>query len=152
MRTLGLVLVLGLLSGCASSGADPRLDAEAKLFRAPIDKAWIYIAPTPSLTEAVVRLDGRKVGTLGHEYYLRLEVAPGRHALSATPDSLIPAMVRGKRDDVTLETEAGQCYFFRTVWMDDASGWGQRRVTLDRLSEAEGQRAVNVLWLMRPTK
>ena len=152
MRTLGLVLVVGLLSGCAGSGADPRLDADAKRFRAPVDKAWIYLAPTPSLTEVVVRLDGRKVGTLADQYYLRLEVAPGRHGLSVTPTSLMPAMFRDKPDDVTLEAEAGHCYFFRTAWTNDGSSWRQRRVTLDRLPEAEGQRAVNVLWLMLPTK
>jgi uncharacterized protein DUF2846 len=152
MRTLGLVLVVGLLWGCASSGADPRLDADAKRFRAPIDKTWIYVAPTASLTDVVVRLDGRKVGTLADQHYLRLEVAPGRHVLSATPTSLMPAIFRDKGNDVTLETEAGQCYFFRTAWTEDASSWQQRRVTLDRLSEAEGQRAVNVLWLMLPTQ
>ena len=152
MRILSLVLVVGLLSGCASSGADPRLDADAKRFRAPSDKAWIYIAPTASLTEVVVRLDGRKVGTLADQHYLRLEVAPGRHVLSATPSSLMPALFRDTRGDVTLETEAGQCYFFRTSWTEDASSWRQRRVTLDRLSETEGQRAVNVLWLMLPSQ
>lgn len=152
MRTLGLVLVLGLLSGCASSGADPRLDADAKQFRAPIDKAWIYVAPTSSLTEVVVRLDGRKVATLTDQHYLRLEVAPGRHVLSATSTSFMPAMFRGKPDEATLETEAGRCYYFRTGWTDAGSSWGGRRVTLDRVSDAEGQRAVNVLWLMLPSK
>jgi len=53
---------------------------------------------------------------------------------------------------VTLETEAGRCYFFRMVWTEDASSWRQRRVALDRLSDAEGQRAVNPLWLMLPTQ
>lgn len=152
MYRFGLVLVVAMLSGCASSGASPQLDAEAKEFRAPIDKAWIYIAPTASLTEVEVRLDGRKVGTLADQNYLRLEVAPGRHALSVTPTSLMPAIFRDKPDEVTLETEAGHCYFFRTVWIEDGSGWRQRRVTLGRLSEAEGQRAVNALWLMLPTK
>ncbi len=152
MRTLGLVLVVGLLSGCAGSGADPRLDADAKQFRAPLDKAWIYVAPTSSLTDAAVRLDGRKVATLTDQHYLRLEVAPGRHVLSATSTSLMPDMFRGKPDEVALETEAGRCYFFRTGWTNDANSWGQRRVTLDLVSDAEGQRAVNVLWLILPTK
>jgi len=152
MRILGLVLVLALLWGCAGSGADPRLDAEAKLFRAPVDKAWIYIAPTAGITEVVVRLDGRKVGTLADRYYLRLEVAPGRHVLAATPTSVMPTMFRDTRGDLTLETAAGHCYYFRTAWTDDASSWRERRVSLDRLPEAEGQRAVNVLWLMTPTK
>ena len=64
----------------------------------------------------------------------------------------MPALFRDTRGDVTLETEAGQCYFFRTSWTEDASSWRQRRVTLDRLSETEGQRAVNVLWLMLPSQ
>ena len=152
MRILRLVLVVGMLSACASTGADPRLDAEAKLFRAPVDKAWIYIAPTAGITEVVVRLDGRKVGTLADQYYLRLEVAPGRHVLAATATSVMPTMFRDTRGDVSLETEAGHCYYFRTVWTDDASSWRERRVSLERVPEAEGQRAVNVLWLMTPTK
>ena len=41
MRMLGLLLVAGVLSSCASSPADPSLDAAAKLFRAPADKACI---------------------------------------------------------------------------------------------------------------
>jgi hypothetical protein len=152
MHILGLVLVMGLLSGCAGSGADPRLDAEAKMFRAPIDKAWIYFAPTPSQSEVVIRLDGRTVGTLLDKYYLRLEVAPGRHALSVTPSSLMPNMFWDKPEDVTLETEAGRCYYYSTAWREDVSSLRQRRVTLDRLSQAEGQRAVNALWLTLPTK
>jgi uncharacterized protein DUF2846 len=152
MRTLGLLLVVGLLSGCAGSGADPRLDAEAKMFRAPIDKAWIYLAPTAGYSEVVISLDGQKVGTLLDQYYLRLEVAPGRHALSVTLFSLMPAMFRDKPEDVTLETEAGHCYFFRTAWREDANSWRQRRVALDRLPQVEGQRAVNPLWLTLPTK
>ncbi len=152
MYRFGLVLVVAMLSGCASSGASPQLDAEAKMFQAPIDKAWVYLAPTASLSEVVVKLDGRKVGTLADQHFLRLEVAPGRHVLSVTSSSLMSAMFRDKPDEATLEAEAGRCYFFRTAWTVDPSSGRQQRVTLDRLSQAEGQRAVNPLWLMLPTK
>jgi hypothetical protein len=152
MRVLGVVALLGLLAGCASTVADSQLDAEAKLFRAPADKACIYIAPTQGLTDVVIRFDGRKVATLTDQYYLRLEVAPGRHVLAAIPSTVLPTMFRDTTHDVTLEAAMGQCYYFRTLWTDDPSGLRERRVGLQQLSENAGQRAVNVLWLMLPAK
>jgi hypothetical protein len=90
MRMLGLVLVAGVLSACASGRADPSLDADAKLFRAPADSACIYVVPSSNIAAVTVTLDGRKVGTLGMENYLRLKVTPGRHVLSVTRDNLVP--------------------------------------------------------------
>jgi hypothetical protein len=152
VRILGLICIVGLLSACASTVADSRLDAEAKLFQASADKACIYIAPTRGLTDVVIRVDGRKVGTLTDQYYLRLDVVPGRHLLAAIPSTIMPTMFRDTQHDVTLEAAAGQCYYFRTIWTDDPSGLRERRVTLEQLSESAGQRAVNVLWLMLPAK
>jgi len=152
MRMLGLVLVAGLLSACASGRADPSLDANAKLFRAPADSACIYVVPSSNIAAVTVTMDGRKVGTLGMENYLRLEVTPGRHVLSVTRDTLVPAVVREKRDDVTVDVEAGHCYFLRTAWTDAGENWREYRVYWDRLSEDEGRRAVNVRWLMLPEK
>jgi hypothetical protein len=152
MRILGLVLAAGVLSACASSLADPSLDAAAKLFHAPADKACIYVIPSSSDSSVAVTLDGRKVGTLTERDFLRLEVAPGRHLLYVTPTSLVPEFSRATGDDVTLDAEMGRCYFLRTVWTEFGRSWRRPRVYLERTTEEEGQRAVNVRSLVVPAR
>jgi hypothetical protein len=150
MRLLGLVLVAGVVSACASVSVDPSRDAEAKLFRASADKACIYVVPTNTIPAVTVTMDGRKVGTLEAGYYFRLEVSPGCHILSVAPPSLMPALFRETGDGVAVDTEAGRCYFLRTVWTDDPQRVRQFRVLLERVAETEGQREVNVRMLRLP--
>ena len=150
MRLFGLVLVAGMVSACASASVDANRDAEAKLFRASADKACIYVVPTTTIPAVTVTLDGRKVGTLEAEYYFRLDVSPGRHILSVAPPSLIPVLFRETGDGVAVDTEAGRCYFLRTVWTEDPQRWRQFRVFLERVNEADGQREVNVRMLTLP--
>jgi hypothetical protein len=152
MRMLGLVLVAGVLSACASSSADPSLDAAAKLYRAPADKACIYVIPSFSDSAVTVSLDGRRAGTLTERDFLRLDVAPGRHVLYVTPTSVVPEFSRATGDDVTLDAEMGRCYFLRTVWTEFGGSWRRARVYLERTTEAEGQRAVNVRSLVVPAR
>lgn len=150
MRLLGLVLVAGVLSACAGAAVDPSGDAEAKLFRAPADKACIYVVPTNTIPAVTVTMDGRKVGTLDAEYFFRLDVSPGRHMLSVAPPSLMPVLFRETGDGVAVDTEAGRCYFLRTVWTEDPQRLRQFRVFLERVAETEGQREVNVRMLTLP--
>jgi len=150
MRMLGLVLVVSVLSACAGRPVESSLDAEAKLFRAPTDKAYIYVVPSSNRTSVTITVDGRKVGTLANENYLRLEVAPGRHVLSVARASVVPVVFREPRNDVTIEAEAGRCYFLRTAWTEAGEGWREFRVYWDTMTDDEGQRAVNVRWLMLP--
>ena len=150
MRLLSLMLVAGALSACASGSVDPSRDAEAKLFRAPADKACIYVVPTTTIPAVTVTMDGRKVGTLEAENYFRLDVSPGRHVLSVAPPSLTPFLFRETRDGVGVDTEAGRCYFLRTVWTEDPQRLRQFRVFLERVAETEGQREVNVRMLTLP--
>jgi len=150
MRILGLVLVTWVLWACASGPADPSLDAEAKLFRAPADKACIYVVPSPRTQAVTITMDGRKVGTIAKENYLRLDVAPGRHVLGVIGASPVPAFLRTSQDDATVNAEAGQCYFLRTAWTDAGETWREFRLYLDSMPEDEGRRAVNVLWRALP--
>ena len=151
MKRLGLALVAGVLvAACAAHTTDPSLDAAAKTFRAAAGQACVYVVPTSSTYEVTVRLDGRKVGTLGTENFLRLDVPPGRHTLSAAPDSLLPTVTGAPPENLTVEAEAGQCYFLRTVWTDFDRSWRQPRVYLERIKEDEGQQAVNVRTLTLP--
>ena len=100
MPILGMVLMALVTAACASSRADQSLDADAKLFRAPADRAWIYIVPSSNIASVTVTMDGRKIGTLAMENYLRLEVAPGRHVLSVARTTLAPSVFREAGDDV----------------------------------------------------
>ncbi len=152
MRLLGVLLAAWVLSACATGPADPSLDAEAKLFRALADKACIYVVPSNSTAAVTITMDGRKVGTLGAANFLRLDAPPGRHVLSITPASLAPAVLRETPDTVAVETEAGHCYFLRALWREDERSWLQFRVYLGRVTEAEGEREVNVRTLTLPTK
>lgn len=150
MRVLGLVLVAGVLSACASASVDSSRDAEAKLFRAPQDKACIYIVPTNTISAVSITMDGRKVGTLEAANFWRLDVSPSRHVLSVAPAGLMPVVFRETRDNLAVDTEVGHCYFLRTVWTEDSQRWRQFRVFLERVTEAEGQREVNVRMLTLP--
>ncbi len=150
MRILGVVLVAVVLSACASGRSDPDRDAEAKSFRPPADTAWFYIVPSSNLASVTVTLDGRKVGTLGIENYLRLEVAPGQRALSVARANIASAVFRETRDNITIVAEAGRCYFLRTAWTDVGTTWREYRVYWERLTDDEGRREVNVRWLASP--
>jgi hypothetical protein len=149
MRPVGLVFVAWMLSACASAPADPSLDAEAKQYRAPADKACIYVVPSSGTPSVAISMDGRKVATLSVEQYLRLDVAPGRHVLDVTRASALPAVLRTTRE-VTVDTEAGHCYFLRTALPVSGEEWREFRVRLERMNEDEGQRAVNVRWRAVP--
>ncbi len=150
MRKVGLVLVAWVLSACASSQADWSLDAAAKLFRAPADKACLYIVPIKARSEVIVTMDGRKIGRLVEANFLRLDVPPGRHVLYVTPPNPVPLITREAHQDLTLETEAGRCYFLRAVAAEDEEKWLQYRIYLERMTDAEGQREVNVRRLAVP--
>jgi hypothetical protein len=152
MRRVALLVVGWVLSACASGRADPSLDADAKLFRASADKACIYVVPSSRTHAVTVTVDGRKVGTLTLEHYLRLDVAPGHHVLDATRAIPVPTFFRAGRDGVAVDSEAGQCYFFRVAWTESDEAWREFRVHVEGISEDEGRRAVNVRWLTTLTK
>ena len=152
MRLLGLALIAWVLSACAAGHVEPGLDAEAKLFRVLADKACIYVVPSSSSTAVTVNLDGRNVATLDAANYLRLDVPPGHHVLAVAPASLMPSFLRQTPDTIAVEAEAGRCYFLRTLWREEEGGWRPFRVYLARVTEAEGQREVNVRTLTVPTK
>ncbi len=152
MRFLGVVLAAWILAACATGPADPTLDAEAKQFRPLADKACLYIVPSISSTAVAVALDGRKVATLEERNFLRLDVAPGRHVLAVSPASLLPAFLGQTADTLTVEAEAGRCYYLRTLWGEAERGLRSHRVYWARVTEAEGQREINIRRMARPTQ
>ncbi len=152
MRILGVVLVAGVLSACAGQTADPSLDAEAKLFRAHTDKACMYVLPSSRVSSVTIFMDERRIGTLESGNYLRLDVAPGTHVLYVMRPSPLPSFVREKKDDLTIAVEAGRCYFLRTAWKDVEEVLHEFRLYLEQMPDNEGQRAVNVRWLVPAAK
>lgn len=152
MRQLGLVLLACVLSACSTGPAKPTVDAEAKLFRALADQACIYVIPSNSATAVTVAMDGRNVATLEAANFLRLDVLPGRHVLAVTPASLLPAFLREAPATITVEAEVGRCYYLRALWREDARSWRSFRVYWASVSEAEGQREIDIRRLILPTK
>jgi hypothetical protein len=152
LPTLGVLLIVSLLSACASRPVEADRDAEAKLFRPPADQACVYIVPSSNVTMVSVSVDGRQIAALGNENYLRLELTPGRHNLSVARSSILPAVLRETPRDLTLDAEPGRCYFLRTAWTDVEPGWRDYHVYWETLNEEEGRRAVNVRWLLLPPR
>ena len=152
MRLLGLLFVAYALAACATGPANPTLEAEAKQFQARADSACIYVVPSISFTAITVALDGRKVATLDETSFLRLDVPPGRHVLAASPASLLPAVLGEPPDTLTLETEAGHCYYLRARWREAEGGWRPFRVYWAPVPAAEGQREINIRRLILPTQ
>ena len=152
VRLLGLALVAGLLSGCATGSANQTLDAEAKQFQARADTACIYVVPSNSDTAVTVLLDGRTVATLDAMSYLRLDVPPGRHVLAVTRAGLLPGFLREAPETLPAEVEADRCYFFRALWREDEKSLRSYRVYLARVTAAEGEREINIRNLVLPSK
>ncbi len=150
MRALGVFVVAGLLSACAGHNADQSLDAEAKQFRAHPNKACLYLLPPSRVSAVSIFMDGRKVGTLDRGDYLRLDLAPGAHVLYVTRPSPLPSFLREKRDDLKMMMAAGRCYFVQTAWREADEVLHEFRLYLEEIPSHEGQRAVNVRWLVSP--
>jgi hypothetical protein len=151
-RLLGLVLLAELLSGCVTGFASPALDAEAKLFQAHADTACIYVVPSNSSASVTILLDSRTVATLDNPTYLRLNAPPGQHVFAVTRATLLPTFLGETPNALMVEVEAGQCYFFRTVWRQDEQSWQTYQVYLVRVTAAEGEREINIRQLVLPRK
>ncbi len=152
MRLLGLVFVAWVLAACSTGPAKSNLDAEAKQFRPLADQACLYVVPSNSSKTVAVALDGRKVATLGESDFLRLDVPPGQHVLTVSPASLLPGFLREKPDTLTLQAEAGPCYYLRALWGQGERDWQPFRVYWARATEAEGQREINIRRLVVPSR
>ena len=93
MKRLAVCLVLSAaLAGCAASVpmSDPAADTAAKTFRAPTDKAGLYVYRNESLGLGLklrVMLDGQILGETAAKTYFYRELPPGKHVLSSMADS-----------------------------------------------------------------
>ncbi|WP_372661531.1 DUF2846 domain-containing protein [Hydrogenophaga sp.] len=135
MSKLPTALLVSLsLVGCASvpMGA-PHLDAAAKTFQAPADKAGIYVYRNESMGAAVkmdVIIDGQNIGETVAKTYFYKEVAPGKHTVASKAENT---------DTVEVDLKPGTLAF---IWQEVKMGVMFARTKLHLVGEQEGKKGV----------
>jgi hypothetical protein len=136
-------LLCALCSSCFTprwvETAPQSLDARAKTFAAPADKANLYVIFLGNWSSVhAIFLDGKEVAVLDKRKYRLWEITPGEHVVAegwSTP-----------YQKVTLTAEAGQNYFVCVT--QQGSVWvRQPWYTIERLGEKEGRELVGKLRL-----
>jgi hypothetical protein len=127
-----LVLVLALLSGCASVPmASSEADAQAKTFAVKPGKANIYVYRHETMGAAIpmtVSLNGRVVGQTASKTYFLFEVDPGNYEVTSHTENV---------DTLRLAAAAGRNYY---VWQEVKMGLGSARSQLRQVDEATGRK------------
>ncbi len=123
-------------SGCAATVTlmPESLDADAKRFSPPPDKANLYLTRTSSLGAAVlfqVYLDGKLSGSVALGTYLLLAVEPGKHQVSV--------LTQESQAALTIDAAPGGNYFVNVV---PKFGWQHARAGLEELAREDGLKAV----------
>ncbi len=136
MKQLFVAAVIAVnLVGCASVNmGSPQQDAAAKTFKAPADKAAIYVYRNESMGGAVkmdVAIDGQPVGQTAAKTYLYKEVAPGKHTVESKAENT---------DKVEVDAKPGMLYF---IWQEVKMGALYARTKLHLVSEDDGKKGVN---------
>ena len=123
------------LVGCASVNmGSAQQDAAAKTFKAPADKAGIYIYRNESMGAAIkmdVAIDGQRVGETAAKTYLYKEVAPGKHTIESKAENT---------DKLDVDAKPGMLYF---IWQEVKMGVLGARNKLSLVSEDAGKKGVN---------
>lgn len=136
MKKLFVAAIITMnLAGCASVNmGSPQQDAAAKTFKAPADKAAIYIYRNETMGAAIkmdVAIDGQPLGQTAAKTYLYKEVTPGKHTIESKAEST---------DKLELDAKPGMLYF---IWQEVKMGVMSARSKLSLVSEAEGKKGVN---------
>lgn len=123
------------LVGCASVNmGTPQQDAAVKAFKAPADKAAIYVYRNESMGAAVkmdVAIDSQPVGQTAAKTFLYKEVAPGKHVVESKAENT---------DKVEVDAKPGMLYF---IWQEVKMGALYARTKLHLVGEDEGKKGVN---------
>ncbi len=135
MKKLLAVAVLALnLVGCATVNmGDAKQDAALKTFKAPRDKAGVYVYRNETIGAAIkmnVEVDGQPIGQTGANTYLYKEVSPGKHTFTSNAEN-----------DSTIEVDAkpGTLLY---IWQEVKMGFGSARSKLQLVERAQGQKGV----------
>ncbi len=141
MRSLAVALAV-LVSACASVPmATPEQDAEAKQFKAPADKASVYVYRNETYGAAAtleLLLDGKLVGETAARTYFVLPLRPGSHTLTSKSENVV---------NLPIQVEAGRTYFF---WQEVKMGIIAARSALNPVDEGRGRAGVLECRLARP--
>jgi len=131
---LASVIAMNLV-GCASVNmGSAQQDATAKAFKAPADKAAIYVYRNESMGAAIkmdVSVDGQPVGQTAAKTYLYKEVAPGKHTVESKSENT---------DKVEIDAKPGTLYF---IWQEVKMGVLYARTKLHLVGEDDGKKGVN---------
>ncbi|HCX81783.1 MAG: hypothetical protein A3E00_05400 [Curvibacter sp. RIFCSPHIGHO2_12_FULL_63_18] len=135
MKKLLSIAFLSLsLVGCASvSMGDAKQDAALKTFKAPTDKASLYIYRNESMgavSKMGVTVDGVSIGQTAANTYLYKEVAPGKHTITSQAEN-----------DSSIEVDAkpGSILY---IWQEVKMGFFGARSKLQLVDPATGQKGV----------
>jgi hypothetical protein len=129
-----LVALAALASGCASvPEASPEQDQAAKTFKAPRDRAGVYVFRNETMGAAIklhVLMDGKYLGETASKTYFYEEVAPGSHTVTGKAEN---------ESSVTFQAVAGKLYY---IWQEIKMGLFQPRNELQLVDEATGRAGV----------
>jgi hypothetical protein len=112
---------------------DPGQDAAHKSFKAPADKAALYIYRNESMgavSKMDVAIDGQVIGQTASKTYLYKEVAPGKHVITSKAENT---------DTLEVDTKPGFAYY---IWQEVKMGFFSARNKLQLVDEAKGQQGV----------
>lgn len=135
MLNLVAALLISLsLVGCASVPmGDSNLDAAAKRFQVPPDKAGIFLYRNESMGAAVkmeVIIDGQKIGETAAKTYFYKEVGPGKHTVASKAENT---------DTIEIDLKPGTLAF---IWQEVKMGVMFARTKLHLVGEQEGKKGV----------
>ena len=129
-----LSVILSSLVGCVSVPmGDAKQDTALKTFKAPADKAGMYIYRNESMGGAVkmdVAIDGKPIGQTAAKTYLYKELSPGKHTVTSSAENT---------DSVEIDAKPGTLSY---VWQEVKMGVLYARTQLHLVSEAEGKKGV----------
>jgi len=136
MKKLLLAGVIAMnLVGCASVNmGSAQQDAAAKTFKAPADKAALYVYRNETMGAAIkmdVSVDGQRVGETAAKTFLYKEVAPGKHTVESRAENT---------DKLEVDAKPGVVYF---IWQEVKMGLMSARTKLSLVGEDEGKKGVN---------
>jgi len=144
LLALGALIAVVLASGCASVPmASPEQDTAAKSFATKPGKANIYVYRNETMGAAIrmpVALNGKLVGDTASKTYMVLEVAPGKHTMTAKTEN---------DSIVTVDAAAGRNYF---LWQEVKMGFAAARSNLQQVDETTGKAGVQECKLIEAAK
>lgn len=133
-KLISIAAVTMLISACTSVPmGDPARDAALKTFKAPTEKAGLYVYRNENMGGAVrmdVLVDGVQIGSTAANTYLYSELTPGKHTVTSKAEN---------SDSVEIDAQPGTIAF---VWQEVKMGLLYARTKLHLVTSTEGKKGV----------